>query len=82
MAIRSPLHAASRREAPEEVVVAPFRERVLAALGGDIERIVLFGSRPRGDKHAESDCDFAIFFDHAQPSRRSGSSPISLGRAG
>jgi predicted nucleotidyltransferase len=65
MAIRSPLHVASRREAPEELVVAPFRERVLAAFGGDIERMVLFGSRARGDEHAESDWNSAVFFDHA-----------------
>jgi uncharacterized protein len=65
MAIRSPLRIASRREAAEEPVVARFRERVLAAFGGDVERIVLFGSRARGDEHAESDWDFAVFFDHA-----------------
>ena len=65
MAIRSPLRVASRREAAEEPVVARFRERVLAAFGGDVERIVLFGSRARGDEHAESDWDFAVFFDHA-----------------
>ena len=65
MAIRSPVHVASRRAAAEEPVVAHFCERVLAAFGGRIERIVLFGSRARGDEHAESDWDFAVFFDHA-----------------
>jgi predicted nucleotidyltransferase len=54
----------SRRYAAENPVVARFRERVLAALGDGIERIVLFGSRARGDEHAESDWDFAVFFDH------------------
>jgi uncharacterized protein len=65
MAIRSPVHVASRRTAAQEPVVAHFCERVLAAFGGDVERIVLFGSRARGEEHAESDWDFAVFFDHA-----------------
>lgn len=50
-------------------MVARFRERVLAALGDGVERIVLFGSRARGDEHAGSDWDFAVFFDH-DPSAR------------
>jgi uncharacterized protein len=64
MAIRSPLHIAPRDDRPEEPVVARFRERVLAAFDHRVERIVLFGSRARGDEHAESDWDFAVFFDH------------------
>ena len=40
-----------------------YRERVLAAFPGRIERIVLFGSRARGEAHGESDWDFAIFLD-------------------
>ena len=65
MAIRSPLHAVRSHDRPEDPVVARFRARVLAAFGDRIERIVLFGSRARGDEHAESDWDFAVFFDHA-----------------
>jgi uncharacterized protein len=65
MASRSPVLVTSRRAAAEEPVVAHFCARVLAAFGGDVERIVLFGSRARGDEHAESDWDFAVFFDHA-----------------
>ena len=41
-----------------------YRERVLAAFPGRVERIVLFGSRARGEEHEESDWDFAIFLDH------------------
>jgi predicted nucleotidyltransferase len=63
MAIRSPLHVAHGRP-PEHPVVARLRERVLAAFDDRVERIVLFGSRARGDEHAESDWDFAVFFDH------------------
>jgi predicted nucleotidyltransferase len=63
MAIRSPARVASRRAAAEEPLIASIRERVLAAFGGRVERIVLFGSRARGDEHAESDWDLAVFFD-------------------
>lgn len=40
---------------------ARFRERVLAALPGQVERVVLFGSRARAEAHGESDWDFAVF---------------------
>jgi len=43
---------------------ARYRARVLAAFPGQVERIVLFGSQARGEAHAESDWDFAVFFDH------------------
>ena len=46
-----------------------YRTRVLAALPGRVERIVLFGSRARGAVHADSDWDFAVFLDH-EPSER------------
>ncbi|MGH6904719.1 MAG: nucleotidyltransferase domain-containing protein [Geminicoccaceae bacterium] len=65
MAIRSPVHVSRSRDRPEDPVVARFRARVLAAFGGRIERIVLFGSRARGNQHADSDWDFAVFFDRA-----------------
>ena len=41
-----------------------FRERVLAALPGQVERIVLFGSQARGEAHGDSDWDFAVFLAH------------------
>jgi predicted nucleotidyltransferase len=44
----------------------PILKRFKAALdevyGGRIERVVLFGSRARGDAHADSDYDVAVFF--------------------
>ncbi|MGH6945329.1 MAG: nucleotidyltransferase domain-containing protein [Geminicoccaceae bacterium] len=43
-------------------MLACYRARVLAAFPGRIERIVVFGSRARGDPHGESDWDFAVFF--------------------
>nr|WP_294546943.1 nucleotidyltransferase domain-containing protein [uncultured Rhodopila sp.] len=44
----------------------PVLKRFMAALdeayGGQIERVVLFGSRARGDARADSDYDVAVFF--------------------
>jgi uncharacterized protein (UPF0332 family)/predicted nucleotidyltransferase len=48
----------------DEALVAHYRARVLAALPGQVERIVLFGSRARAEAHADSDWDFAVFLDH------------------
>jgi predicted nucleotidyltransferase len=42
-------------------VMARFRQSLHEVYGGEIERVVLFGSRARGDAHAESDYDVAIF---------------------
>jgi uncharacterized protein (UPF0332 family)/predicted nucleotidyltransferase len=72
MAIRPVVHVARRPAVAEEPVVARFRERVLEAFGGHVERIVLFGARARGDEHAQSDWDLAVFFDHAptEPEQR------------
>jgi predicted nucleotidyltransferase/uncharacterized protein (UPF0332 family) len=69
MAMRSVVPLVARREIVEEPVVARFRERVLRALAGHIERIVLFGSRARGDERAASDWDFAVYFNHAPDER-------------
>jgi predicted nucleotidyltransferase len=38
-----------------------FKKRAQAALPGRVERVVLFGSRARGDAQAESDWDMAVF---------------------
>ena len=43
---------------------ARYRARVLAAFPGRVERIVLFGSRVRGEAREDSDWDFAVFIDH------------------
>jgi uncharacterized protein (UPF0332 family) len=48
--MRSAAQIATRKQAREDPVVARFRERVLSALGDGVERIVLFGSRARGDE--------------------------------
>jgi predicted nucleotidyltransferase len=42
-------------------VLARFRKALGQIYGSQIERVVLFGSRARGDAHAESDYDVAVF---------------------
>jgi predicted nucleotidyltransferase len=42
-------------------VLARFREALEAMYGDRLERVVLFGSRARGDARADSDYDVAIF---------------------
>ena len=38
-----------------------FRDALDALYGDRIERVVLFGSRARGDAHEDSDYDIAVF---------------------
>ena len=45
----------------DDPVLIRFREALGAIYGDRIERVVLFGSRARGDAHAESDYDVAVF---------------------
>ena len=42
-------------------VMQRFRARLDALYGGRIERVVLFGSRARGDERDDSDFDVAVF---------------------
>jgi predicted nucleotidyltransferase len=42
-------------------VMARFRAALAAAYGARLERVVLFGSRARGDARADSDYDVAVF---------------------
>jgi predicted nucleotidyltransferase len=62
MAVQSTLPARGR-QALHRDLAARYRARVLAAFGGQVERIVLFGSRVRGDLHEDSDWDFAVYLD-------------------
>jgi predicted nucleotidyltransferase len=45
----------------DDPVLTRFRQAVRDAYGSKLERVVLFGSRARGDHHAESDYDIAVF---------------------
>jgi predicted nucleotidyltransferase len=42
-------------------ILARFRSALDALYGDRLERVVLFGSRARGDAHPDSDYDVAIF---------------------
>jgi uncharacterized protein len=42
-------------------ILARFRAALEALYGDRLERVVLFGSRARGDAHPESDYDVAVF---------------------
>jgi len=42
-------------------LLARFRKALDEVYGSQIERVVLFGSRARGDAHAGSDYDVAVF---------------------
>jgi uncharacterized protein len=44
-----------------DAVLARLREELTAAFGDRIERVVLYGSRARGDARPDSDYDVAIF---------------------
>jgi predicted nucleotidyltransferase len=46
----------------DDPILRRFRAALDEMYGGDIERVVLFGSRARGDADDDSDYDVAIFF--------------------
>ena len=45
----------------DDVILRRFRAALNEIYGARLERVVLFGSRARGDAHAESDYDVAVF---------------------
>src|SRR5471030_1735489 len=45
----------------EDPTLIRFRKALNEIYGGQIDRVVLFGSRARGDAHADSDYDVAVF---------------------
>jgi uncharacterized protein len=48
----------------DDPVLVRFRKELDEMYGDRLERVVLFGSRARGDAHAESDYDVAVFLHH------------------
>ena len=55
-------------------ILVRYRAALAALFGERLERVVLFGSRARGDAHADSDYDVAVFLreltDRWQEARR------------
>jgi predicted nucleotidyltransferase len=47
--------------ATQDPVLTRFRAALDTLYGARLARVVLFGSRARGDEHAESDYDVAVF---------------------
>jgi uncharacterized protein len=45
----------------DDPVLRRYKAALAALYGEELERVVLFGSRARGEAHAESDYDVAIF---------------------
>jgi predicted nucleotidyltransferase len=45
----------------DDPVVARFRKTLTAMYGERLDRVVLFGSRARGDARSDSDYDIAVF---------------------
>jgi predicted nucleotidyltransferase len=48
-------------KAPDDPVLKRFRAAVAEIYGDRLERVVLFGSRARGDAQPDSDYDVAVF---------------------
>ena len=55
------MHDANHLSSGESLVLHRLRLALEAAYGNRLERIVLFGSRARGDAQADSDFDVAVF---------------------
>ncbi len=53
-------HADSTSNQPWQVIIARFRKEVEATYGGNLDRVILYGSRARGDWVAESDVDLLV----------------------
>lgn len=49
--------------AEDRAVAGELKERLLAAGGDHVRRIIVYGSRARGDAHPESDMDVAVIVD-------------------
>ena len=48
----------------QETALSSFKHEVAALYGDNLDRLILFGSRARGDNTTESDYDIAVFLKH------------------
>jgi uncharacterized protein len=56
-------------KAPDDPILKRFRAAVNEIYGERVERVVLFGSRARGDAQPDSDYDVAVFLRGDMPDR-------------
>lgn len=56
----------NRPDPAQDPVLRRFRDAVALAYGNRLDRIILFGSRARGDFRADSDYDVAVFLREYQ----------------
>lgn len=61
---------AERTYGYDAAVAARLRERILQAFDGRVRRIILFGSRARGDALPDSDYDVLVVFDNLASTER------------
>jgi len=54
----------------DDPVLSRFRQELDKLYGDRIERVVLYGSRARGDAHPDSDYDVAVFLRDMTPAQR------------
>ena len=52
----------------DEKIATSITEQIKNLLGGKLEKVILFGSRARGDATEESDFDFVIVANFEEPS--------------
>ena len=58
---------AANIEIQTDRVVATVKQRLAEVLGDNLQKIILFGSRSRGEAHPESDYDFLVLVDRRSP---------------
>ena len=71
-AVRRFVREPERAYGCDPAVADRLRERVLQALGGRVRRIILFGSRARGDALPDSDYDVLVVLSRLAPEERHG----------
>jgi predicted nucleotidyltransferase len=70
--IRRFVREPERAYAYDAAVADRIKERILQSLGERVKRIILFGSRARGDAYADSDYDLLIVLDKLTPQEHHG----------
>ncbi len=70
--VRRFVREAERIYAYDPVVAERLKERILQFMGDRVRRIVLFGSRARGDALPDSDYDVLLVLDKLEPGERHG----------